>query len=394
MRRLRTRRAAKRAGADGCLRVAVVTDGLYPWFKGGKEVRFHELLTRVAAKGVVVDIYTMHWWDGPRDRQEGSLRLHAICKNRSMYAGERRSLVQAVVFAVACLRLATVEADVIDADHMPYLQILPLRVVCWIRGIPLVVTWHEWWGAAYWRSYLGPVGVLAAGIERLVARLADQLVVAAEGTAKRMVAAGIPPGRIVVVPNGVDVGEISGAPRSETSYDVLFIGRLLEHKGVDTLVQGLAELASGGTVLRCGIIGEGPEREPLEAAVWRLGLQGQVDFLGRLETKQEVFGFIKSAGVFVLPSRREGFGIVVAEALACGTPVVTTDHADNLSRHLVDDGVTGCLAAPTSGGLAAALSWTLDAVRRGDAVHAAAAIRDWDELSLDLVTVYTGLVRS
>ncbi len=391
---MKLRGAPKRAGTDGYLRVAVVTDGFYPWFKGGKEVRFHELLTRVAAKGVAIDVYTMQWWDGPRDRQEGSLRLHAICGNRPMYAGERRSLVQAVIFAVACLRLVTVEADVIDADHMPYLQIFPLWVVCWIRGIPLVLTWHEWWGAAYWRSYLGPIGILAAGVERLVARLADQLVVAAEGTAERMVAAGIPPRRIVVLPSGVHAGEIAGAPSSQTSYDVLYVGRLLEHKGVDVLVQGLAELAKGGVVLRCGIVGEGPQRGALEAAVLRLGLQGHVDFLGRLETKQEVFGLIKSAGVFVLPSRREGFGIVVAEALACGTPVVTTDHVDNLSRHLVNDGITGCLAAPTPGGLAAALIRALDTVGRGDALRASAAIRDWDELALDLVGVYSQQIGS
>ena len=84
------------------LRVAVVTDGIYPYFKGGKEVRFHQLLRRLAGPEVEIDVFTMHWWDGPRDRQEDGLSLHAICRNWCMYAGERRSVLQALMFAL-CL---------------------------------------------------------------------------------------------------------------------------------------------------------------------------------------------------------------------------------------------------------------------------------------------------
>ena len=66
-------------------------------------------------------------------------------------------------------------------------------------------------------------------------------------------------------------------------------------------------------------------------------------FYGSLEHTRDVYGLIKSSSVFVLPSVREGFGIVVVEALACGVPVITTDHPDNQARLLVEDGVTGWL---------------------------------------------------
>ena len=67
--------------------------------------------------------------------------------------------------------------DVIEADHMPYLQLLPLRIVASIRRVPFVVTWHELWGPKYWRQYLGTqLGVIAAGIERLATRLPGMII--------------------------------------------------------------------------------------------------------------------------------------------------------------------------------------------------------------------------
>ena len=81
----------------------------------------------------------------------------------------------------------------------------------------------------------------------------------------------------------------------------------------------------------------------------------RVQFFGALEQHADVYGLIKSSGVFVLPSVREGFGIVVVEALACGVPVITTDHPDNQARLLIEHGVTGWLCAPSGAGLAEAI---------------------------------------
>ena len=64
-------------------------------------------------------------------------------------------------------------------------------------------------------------------------------------------------------------------------------------------------------------------------------------FLGFLENHDEVYSLIKSSKVFVLPSTREGFGIVVIEANACGIPVITTNHKDNASKDLIEEGNNG-----------------------------------------------------
>jgi glycosyltransferase involved in cell wall biosynthesis len=75
---------------------------------------------------------------------------------------------------------------------------------------------------------------------------------------------------------------------------------------------------------------------------------------GRVESSDEVIGLMKASRVFALPSTREGFGIVVLEAAACGLQVVTFDHEDNAARRLVDDGL-GIVCKPNSRSLAKAL---------------------------------------
>jgi glycosyltransferase involved in cell wall biosynthesis len=102
-------------------------------------------------------------------------------------------------------------------------------------------------------------------------------------------------------------------------------------------------------------VGLGPEWDRLHDLTRRCGLVDHVTFLGNVPDQSEVFGLMKSASVFVLPSIREGYGMVVAEALCCGLPVITVDHPENEARELVEDGVTGRICEPTSLALADAL---------------------------------------
>ncbi len=305
----------------------------------------------------------MHWWDGPRRRHEGGVRYSAVSRNVPLYVGERRSISQAVRFSFGCLRLLVHRFDAIEADQMPYLPLFPLRVVASIKRVPLIVTWHEVWGSTYWQEYLGPAGVVGAALERLAMQTPDLIVAENEETYRRLLDAGIPSTRVTVVPNGVDMTVIAAAPPSPVTFDLIYVGRLLGHKRVDDLLDAIHLLGLEGVALSSAIVGVGPERERLEALATERRISDQIHFYGALEQHAEVYGLIKSSSVFVLPSVREGFGIVVVEALACGVPVITTDHADNQARLLIEHGVTGWLAPPSGAGLA-------DAIRESRAVRA------------------------
>ena len=337
----------------------MVTDAIYPYHLGGKEVRYHHVVEGLAERGVEVHVFTMRWWEGPAHRTEGRVHYHAVCRRYPLYAGHRRSVVEAVMFALACLRLAGYRYDLIEADHMPHLQLFTLRLVAWLRRVPLVVTWHEFWGLDYWRRYLGRAGVVAAAIEQVTMRLGDAVLTPSPETAARLAANGLPRERVTVVPNGLDLGLIAATEPSPLAFDLLYVGRLVEHKHVDQLLDATAALRHEGRELTCGIVGEGPERRALEERAARLGLGEQVRFLGTFADHAEVFGLMKAARLFVLPSTREGFGIVVAEAIACGLAVVTTNHEDNHASALVEPGVTGWLCAATPLSLAQAVETAL-----------------------------------
>ncbi len=335
--------------------VALVTDALSPFHVGGKETRYAHVVSGLVARGVEVHVFTMRWWDGPRVQVIGGATYHAVCRRYALYHRGRRSLVEAVMFALGSLRLLWHRFDLIEADHMPHLQLFPIRLVSRVRRVPLVVTWHEVWGSAAWTSYLGRrAGRVGAALERWTMQLGDALVAASPGTADRLVEGGVPRPRITVVPNGVDLEVIDRAPVGHPPIDVLFVGRLIAHKHVDTLLDALALLGRDGCLRRCTIVGTGPQRAALEAQAARLGLSS-VRFVGTLPTEAAVYSLMKAATVLALPSTREGYGIVVAEAIACGCRIVTCDHPDNQARALVEPGRTGLLAAPNAAALAEAL---------------------------------------
>ena len=190
--------------------IALVSDSIFPYHRGGKELRYHELARRLA-RHAEVDVYTMGWWGAGERRRPGcpiSRRLPL-----ALYRGDRRSAWQAVVFAFGCLRLARRRFDVVEADHMPYLQLFPLRAITALRRRRLVVTWHEVWGPAYWRVYMGRRGRLGWWIERAAMRLPDEIIAASEETGRRLRRHLGPRARVTVAPNGIDLDAVRAAPR-------------------------------------------------------------------------------------------------------------------------------------------------------------------------------------
>lgn len=342
--------------------VALVTDAIYPFHCGGKELRYHELIGRLG-DSAEVHVYTMNWWGGPRVRSQGNVTYHALCRAWPLYSGDRRSIAQAVFFAIGCVRLLWCRFDALEADHMPYLQIPILRLVTWLKRKRLVVTWHEVWGRQYWLQYLGWPGAAAWLMEWLAMRLPDGIIAASPQTADRLSAALGPNAQISVAPNGIDLAFVRSAQRLGRETDIAVVNRLLPHKRVDLLLQSVALLHADGYPVTCRIIGNGPEREALTALASTLGVAGAVEFRHDVRDQAELYGLLKSCRVFVFPSEREGFGIAALEAVACGLPVVTTSAPDNLARHLVAKSARGVICDPGARSIADAVKGVLAEAR-------------------------------
>ena len=369
------------------VRLAVVSDAVYPWHNGGKEMRQYRLWGELAAAGVDVHVYTMRWWGRGSRVVHDDVTYHAIMPLVPLYSGERRSVLQAGLFALAGVRLLTQRFDVLETDTIPFAHVPVVWLVSRLKRRPLVAVWHEFWGRSYWREYLGPLGVVAAAVESIAALLPTTVITCSEHTRAR-VREVRGTRNTTVVANGIDVDAMR-ALREETSDEkgsgLVVAGRLLAHKNVDLAIEALARLRSEYPDLDLTVIGTGPEADALRDLARARGLQDAVTFTGAMAEHDEVLRRVSRARVLVFPSVREGFGMVALEAMAVGTPVVTSDHPDNAARFLVEDGVTGAICPPTVDGVTAAVRHVLSSPPAGEFDVSA---YDWTNLGRELVQTY------
>lgn len=324
------------------MRIAFVSDSIYPYNFGGKEKRLFDLSTELAGLGHDVHIYTMKWWPEPQKvLVHGSVTLHALCASRSMYASNKRSISQALKFAFACLKLAREPWDVVDVDHMPYFPIFAVWLVAKLRGKTLHATWHESLDLQSWRRYMGAAGVIAHLVERLSIKLPNHIGTSSAHTRLRLQSEHGRNSGVAFIGTGVDLQEVQAATAVDQQVDVLYVGRLVKDKHVDDLIGAMKIVKEFRPNAKCLIFGEGVEHARLSAQIQNLRLSDSVVLMPKLATAREVYGYMKKAKVLVLPSTREGFGIVAAEAIACGTPVITVDSAENAAAALISEGVTG-----------------------------------------------------
>ncbi|OSQ53505.1 glycosyltransferase family 4 protein [Marivita geojedonensis] len=130
----------------------------------------------------------------------------------------------------------------------------------------------------------------------------------------------------------------SKATRNKQTVDVLFSGQMIERKGVDILLAAFDRIARRRPNLRLVLLGNGPEKERYYASVLA-ELRDRVLFLGHKDP-EDLPSVFASADIFCLPSRHDGWGVVVNEALGAGLPIVVSD-AVGAGRDLVSQGVNG-----------------------------------------------------
>jgi glycosyltransferase involved in cell wall biosynthesis len=154
---------------------------------------------------------------------------------------------------------------------------------------------------------------------------ADTCVTVSNSTAKALVKLGLQRNRIHVSGNGVDLEYIKSFKTEDTkASDGVFVGRVSREKGVFDLIKSWKQIVDNETNAQLRIIGSGPNMDNVKKMVSELGLNENIAVMGQLGDK-EMYTLMKASKVFVFPSYFEGWGLAVAESLACGLPAICYD---------------------------------------------------------------------
>ena len=204
------------------------------------------------------------------------------------------------------------------------------------RRVPLLCTLH---GA----DVFALRGGLLQRLQRFIAQRCDLLAPVSEAVAAELAALGVDRTRLRILPMGVPE-PASGPEAARDAAHVLFVGRVVEKKGVPLLIRAVDRLRRRGTAVRLTIAGAGPELAACRALASELGVPAE--FPGAI-AHADVLRLFRRATVATMPSivapggDTEGLGLVALEAMSCGCPVVAADLP--AVRSFIDDGVNGFL---------------------------------------------------
>ncbi len=366
--------------------VAVAYDCLFPYSTGGGERQYRAFADELGRAHLDVDYLTAVQWDAETPRED-LFRIVPVTGRLSLYSdGGVRRIPAALRFAAglfgALVRRRRRYAAVI-VSGLPIFNVFAARLALLGSGTKLVVDYLEVWHRRQWVEYAGAVtGTIAWALQRAAIAVTPLATCHSQLSASRLRREGLrrPP---LVSPGLIDGAVEVAAPASAAHPPyVLYAGRHIPDKRVETLPAAVAAAREHVPDLRLVVLGTGPSSEAVRAEVRRVGGEEWTDFPGFV-SDAELDGLLHGAVALANPSRREGYGLVVVEANAHGTPVVLVADEGNAATELIDDGVNGVVSPTTRpADLARAIR---DVVDGGDDLRRTA--RAWYDTALDTRTI-------
>jgi glycosyltransferase involved in cell wall biosynthesis len=332
------------------MRICLVYDCIYPHTIGGAERWYRNLGERLAEAGHEVTYITRRQWPKGTDAGVPGVRVIPVTGEMALYApGGRRKILPPVVFGLGVfwhlLRHGR-EYDIVHTAAFPYFSVIAAAAARRVHGFSLFVDWHEVWTRDYWNEYLGRTkGFVGWGIQKLCLKIRQRAFCFARMTAERCREEGMRDP--VIVLSGLYTGSHTRSELRDSVPLVMFAGRHIPEKRVPDIVPAIVRARLQLPELRCVIFGDGPERARVEELVAANGLEDVIELPGFVDGAR-IDETMSRALCMMLPSRREGYGMVVVEAASWGTPSVVVADPDNAATELVDDRENGIVAASTS----------------------------------------------
>jgi len=349
---------------------------------GGAEVHLHEIFSRIAAMGHEVTLYCSSFPGAPSEEELDGIRV--------IREGGRYLFNFRVPLAyLRRFRRAGYDLVVDDMNKLPFFTPLYVRE-------PLYIVTHHLFGRSIFLETSWPVAMYVHLMEKAGFGLCRSrripFIVGSPSTRTELTELGIDPALVSVINYCVDRGihRRTGVERSPVPL-VGYFGRLKKYKSVEHFLEALAALRRERPDLRGVVVGEGDHRPALEERARELGLGDGVRFTGFVDAETKV-RLLNEVWFAVNTSSKEGWGLTVIEANACGTPVVASDVPG--LRDAVRDGETGLLYGfGEIGELASKMRLLLDdralCGRLGAEAYAWASTFDWDNAARETLSLLT-----
>jgi glycosyltransferase involved in cell wall biosynthesis len=371
------------------MRICLVYDCLYPHTIGGAERWYRNLGERLAADGHEVTYVTLRQWDRGAGPGVPGVNVVVVGPRMALYteAGRRR-ILPPLVFGLGLLWHLLGHGRRYETVHtasFPYFSLLAAALLRSWGRYRLVVDWHEAWTLDYWQEYLGRVGGrIGWAVQRLCLRIPHRAFCFSRLHAQRLLEEGYR-GEVTVL-EGEYTGPLHRGSQAQSEPVVMFAGRFIPEKRPETLIPAIARAQHTLPSLRGALFGDGPERGRVQALVDAAGMADTIRMPGFVDA-DEIDRAFASALCMALPSRREGYGMVVVEAASHGTPSVVVAAPDNAAVELIEAGVNGVIAATAEPeDLAAAI---LAVAEAGEALRRSTA--DWFAANVQRLSIGSSL---
>ncbi len=316
------------------MRIAILTE-LFPPSVGGQEIRFAGMAEVLTRRGHSVEVFCNRNIPGSEANEVlGNLIIHrhptAYDYQQPVLKWLRRRPYPLFRYAAWCRNIDSEAFDFFIFNQWPLAHVLlaPRAIRC-----KAVIDWCEF-----------RKGALFALLQRYFPRLVFKNMANTVALKEQMETLS---GRsFEYLPSGIDLQRYRCAPVGQRD-GLLYLGRLTEHKNLPLVLTSYKCLLRKGYTGRLRIAGSGPVTSKLHEIVRRLDIGSKVDILGHV-TEEEKIELLSSSQVLILSSWREGFPRVIAEAMASGLPVVTTDYPENGAKGVVRQYGIGRVTEPSA----------------------------------------------
>jgi len=305
------------------MKILIVSEMSVPYAIGGGEVRYGLLARELARRGHEVTWLSMRQRQSPAEEMIDGVR-HLHRGPRIENPPGRSPFAMLRYMCTAFWHVLTHHYDVIDCQAYA-----PLPAV-WLASVlsrqPMVATIHNVWCGSNTGVFAAGVAWAVRACESLLYRLPyKRILTVSHSSAEALAVRGVRSDRTAVVLNGIMVPAAPpGTADDNRTYDAVFVGRLVELKRVDHVVECFARLAQHSMLRRAAIVGDGPLFEAAARQAQSYGIAHLVDFMGAVPN-EHVLAVLRSSRLYLHASVSEGLPVVMIEAMACGTPVVAYD---------------------------------------------------------------------